>query len=473
MPGSGRTAWGGRGLNRREVSDESGQLAEAEWLAHYVATDGAGNLVNSIGDLVRSGRLEAGARLPTVRALGARMGVSPATVAAAWSQLRRQGLIETRRRGGTVVVYDASAPDASWQGLGTGQSLDLAQGLVDRALLPELGTAFQAALGNRHVHGAAKDHCIAPLQEAAAPTWPFRPQAWSTAGSGTEGALLAVAAAVRRAGQPRVAIESPTSPRLLDLCRTLGLSLLPVDCDDAGPLPESLREALARDPAAFIYQPRAQIPLGHSVPQERVRALADELARAPRTVAVEDDFFGPLARDGVHSIGAYLPERVLFVRTYCNAYGIDLRTCILAGAALLVDTVRELRSHGAAMNSRILQGALAHLLTDPDTEAWIEAARERYASRRVALVEALRGEGFAVRNRDGLGIWLPVEKEEQAIVNLAEHGISAGGGSRCFPAGPAGSHLRLSTGRLPDNPGHIVEIAQAFAAAAGHPRPAR
>ncbi|TCL06206.1 aminotransferase class I/II-fold pyridoxal phosphate-dependent enzyme [Sodalis ligni] len=452
----------GTALRQDGINHESGQLAEAEWLAHYVATDGAGNLVASIGDLVRSGRLEKGARLPTVRVLGACMGISAATVAAAWLQLREQGLIGTRRRGGTVVIYQATHSSEPWAGPGSGHSLDLAQGLIDHALLPELGPAFVYALGNRSVHGAAKDHFIAPLLEAVALTWPFKPQAWSTAGSGTEGALLAVEAAARQGGGQLVAIESPTNPRLLDLCRTLGLTFIPVACDDAGPVPDSLREALLQRPAVFLYQPRAQIPLGHSVPESRVGQIAGELAKSPNTVVVEDDFLGPLARSRVYSVASYLPQRTLFVRTYCNAYGIDLRTCVLAGAATLIDSVRQIRSHGAAMNSRILQGALAYLLTDPETNSWTERARERYASRRVSLVEALRHQGFQIKNHDGLSIWLPVEHETRAIVALAEKGISVGSGSRCFPADPTGHYLRLATGRLPDGMRDIDDIARVF-----------
>lgn len=52
------------------LDSDTGQLAEADWLARYVQTDGGGNLVNSIRDLIQSGRLQTGARLPTVRILG-------------------------------------------------------------------------------------------------------------------------------------------------------------------------------------------------------------------------------------------------------------------------------------------------------------------------------------------------------------------------------------------------------------------
>ncbi|GAA1284829.1 GntR family transcriptional regulator [Saccharothrix xinjiangensis] len=47
--------------------------------------------------------LAAGARLPTVRALAAELGIAVNTVARAYRELEEAGLIETRGRAGTVV----------------------------------------------------------------------------------------------------------------------------------------------------------------------------------------------------------------------------------------------------------------------------------------------------------------------------------------------------------------------------------
>jgi DNA-binding transcriptional regulator YhcF (GntR family) len=81
---------------------------------------------------VRNGQLAAGARLPTVRELAARLGLAVNTVARAYRELESAGILETRGRFGTFVarqdpadVTMAAAARAfvdTAQGLGIGEA---------------------------------------------------------------------------------------------------------------------------------------------------------------------------------------------------------------------------------------------------------------------------------------------------------------------------------------------------------------
>ncbi|MGO4144084.1 GntR family transcriptional regulator [Paenarthrobacter sp. YAF11_1] len=63
-----------------------------------------------LSSLIAVGVLEPGSRLPTVRSLAADLGIAAGTVARAYKELEQQGLIESRRRNGTVVVGPPRMP---------------------------------------------------------------------------------------------------------------------------------------------------------------------------------------------------------------------------------------------------------------------------------------------------------------------------------------------------------------------------
>ncbi|NLG56484.1 MAG: GntR family transcriptional regulator [Rhodococcus sp.] len=53
---------------------------------------------------VRDGRLIAGTKIPTVRALAADIGIAPNTVAKAYRELAEAGVIDTRGKQGTFIA---------------------------------------------------------------------------------------------------------------------------------------------------------------------------------------------------------------------------------------------------------------------------------------------------------------------------------------------------------------------------------
>lgn len=83
-----------------------------------------------ISSLIAVGSLAAGTRLPTVRSLASDLGIAAGTVARAYRELEQAGLIETRRRNGTVVVgmHDDGRPP------GGGPNADVVAA-VDRYIL--------------------------------------------------------------------------------------------------------------------------------------------------------------------------------------------------------------------------------------------------------------------------------------------------------------------------------------------------
>jgi len=72
-----------------------------------------GAFESALREAVRSGRLGAGARLPSSRALASDLGLARNTVAAAYAQLVAEGWLEARQGSGTRVTERAGAAPPS------------------------------------------------------------------------------------------------------------------------------------------------------------------------------------------------------------------------------------------------------------------------------------------------------------------------------------------------------------------------
>lgn len=440
-----------------------GRMVAAGWLLERIEGRSARDIGDGIAQLIRTGALAAGEQLPTIRDLARAADLSPGTVVVAWNQLRGAGLIETRRRGGTVVLGRAvrsSETRPPWA------MIDFLQCAPDISLQPDLRDALLESLSDSSLNVFGREYMTDALRRAVAPTWPFAAEAWATAGGGTEAILLAVAAAAEPGSL--VAVHEPASPGLLDTLRELSLSPIGVESDADGPVAASLRSAIEGGAVAFVFQPGAEFAVTGRVTAARAAALAEAIASAPHRVwVVEDDAIGPLAAGESPSIGVMLPGQVIRARSYCKAYGIDVRTSVLGGSRELVERTIALRSHGVGSNSRILQNTLAALVGSPAAGASVEQARSAYVHRRDALREALERRGAIVASGPlSLVLWIDVADETDALVGLAAQGITVAPGSKVFVSPPANPVIRLSPLQLPDDATAIDELAEAVATAA-------
>lgn len=65
-------------------------------------------LKRQLSDLIVAERMKSGDRLPSVRQLARDLGLAPGTVARAYRELEQEGMLVTRRGGGTQVAERAS-----------------------------------------------------------------------------------------------------------------------------------------------------------------------------------------------------------------------------------------------------------------------------------------------------------------------------------------------------------------------------
>ena len=102
-----------------------------------------------VAGFIATGLLLAGARLPTMRALAADLGVAVGTVARAYRELEAGGLVASRRRTGTVVTGLPTAPAAPPEVRAAADELAARAtraGLDEQATVALLRAALAAAL---------------------------------------------------------------------------------------------------------------------------------------------------------------------------------------------------------------------------------------------------------------------------------------------------------------------------------------
>ena len=199
----------------------------------------------------------------------------------------------------------------------------------------------------------------------------------------------------------------------------------------------------------------------------RAAALA-ALLEPTGVVVVEDDHAGDIAQAAAVSLGEWLPERTVLVRSFSKSHGPDLRLAAVGGRAELVARAEARRLVGPGWSSRLLQAVLVELLTDPDAMAAVAAARDRYAERRAALVGALGALDVSTSGADGINVWVDVRDERNASVALAAHGIGVAPGTPFCVSGLPADHIRVTVSAVRESA--VPRLAEALAAAAGATR---
>ncbi|WP_067969305.1 aminotransferase class I/II-fold pyridoxal phosphate-dependent enzyme [Aminobacter aminovorans] len=439
---------------------------DAQWFADRLGDRTSRGIALETGAMIRSGLLPVGTKLPSVRDLAFRLGISPATVSIAWADLRRHKVIGGRGRNGAWVMGDRFAPRPTRlvsSGNYGPDVLNLGLASPDVELLPSLEQALVHGAKASHLNSYERVRILPELEAVVRPTWPYDPGAFLVTNGGYN-AVYTLLHALVTPGAP-VAIEDPTALRLLDILEDLNVPIIPVACDGLGPIPEALAEAMKASPVAFLFQPRVHSVTGTSLTRERLEALGDVLEGSGALI-IEDDGVGDVSEAARHSLGRRFPDRVIHILSYSKTLGPDLRLAVLSSSASVVEQIQSYRSFSAGWTSRILQAATSWLLQDGETENVVRRARAAYRERRHALAGALFEHGLEINAGDGLSVLVPVESENYALITLASRGIAVSAGSR-FSTKPTSS-VRVATSVLQLSEVH--RVADAISAAAATPR---
>jgi DNA-binding transcriptional MocR family regulator len=418
-----------------------------ETLGELIVEFNARGIADAVSQGIRTGRLEPGSRLPSIRSLAADLHVSPATVNAAWSVLMRAGLIHSLGRAGTFISERDVGPDRYRRAsqYATEFKFNLSSNLPDQSLLPDLAPALHRLGSTPHLHSYLDQPVVPDLLALLHATWPGEADAITLA-DGVMDALDLCIHTFLRFGD-RVGVESVTNPGLLDLLDATGAKLVAIEMDGDGVTVESVRDAIGQGIRAMFVQSRAQHPTGVSISGERSAQLAEVLANSGILI-IEVDLMGEVSDAPDRSLAEHLPGQTIHIRGYSTSHGPELRLSAIGGPLQYLNSLVQRRHLGQGWTSRLLQLLLLDLLQDKSVDACIELARSTYKQRRNALAQALSERGFAAVSVDGLHIWMPVPNEAAALVNLASRGIGVAPGSTFAVTAATSPHICITAAGL-------------------------
>lgn len=369
---------------------------------------------------IAAGALAAGARLPTIRALAAQLGVNRDTVALAYDALAREGLVEATVGRGTFVRADAPAPAAFEPKLSAGveRLLELERGRVryaapsgvvplhslvpDPSLYPvdEFRRALNRVLarGGRELLSYAGPQGHAGLRQVLAER--LRATGMDVAPEGlalTQGASEGIALALRLFASlgETIAVEEPTYHNVLAVLVSLGLRAAPVPMRDGAADLAALERTLERpEVKAFYTMPTFHNPLGTSTPLAHRRALLAAAARAGKPV-IEDAYEMDLRYAGrplaplAALDGAGL---VVQLTSFSKSLFPGARVGAIATRGRALDGVVALKHASDLGGALVLQAALAEFVGAGGYDRHLARIRRALRARRDALLEALAAE---------------------------------------------------------------------------------
>ncbi len=304
----------------------------------------AGPKYRAVSDTIRravvSGRLEVGARLPPVRELAYRLGITPGTVARAYSVLTDEGVLLAEVGRGTFVA----SPEVEEAGSLTADVIphgsEGGDGYHVNLFAPHLPEIGQAGLIRKLLMEVARDppsglmHYPSQMAErplrAAAAQWlqgvligTVREQDVVLTNGG-QNAVVLILQAVLKVRRPTVLVEELAYPGFRRAAELLRADVVPVAMDEQGLIPEALDAAVrTHDAQILCTSPEVHNPTLLSTHEPRRRALV-EVARRSDLQILEDNCYV----SGAHVAPSYrvlAPERTWYVSSISKSVSPSLR----------------------------------------------------------------------------------------------------------------------------------------------------
>jgi GntR family transcriptional regulator / MocR family aminotransferase len=374
-------------------------------------------LFDQLRSAILTGRLTAGDRLPTSRALAVELGIARSTIVTVYARLVGEGYAEGRIGDGTFVAghhkptarpATASrsrhaariarpaprgepslvAPEGGWRA-------DLRTGRPDPSLFPttEWRRCVTASLG-RPPPGYGHYAGLPELRQAIA-AWIARSRGVQAVAddvlitAGAQGAFDLCARTLLGQGDV-VAVEDPGYEPARRAFAHHGASLAAVPVDESG-----MRvDHIPRHARCIVVTPSHQAPSGAVLSAARRRQLLD-LANANDAVVIEDDYdteyrYVDRPLEPLHRLDAR--GRVVYVGSFSKTLSPSLRLGFLVAPSAIIDELTRARHVIDTQPPHLTQAALAAFIGTGAYERHLRRCHRVYRTRRehvIALLDRL------------------------------------------------------------------------------------
>ncbi|MET3806397.1 DNA-binding transcriptional MocR family regulator [Nakamurella sp. UYEF19] len=432
-------------------------------------------LAHRIRSAVLDGRLAVTSGLPSERDLASGLQLSRTTVAAAYTLLRDEGWLDSRRGSGSRLrLPETGGPPRTTGDIGpaglfgypgsTGDEIDLSVASLPapEGTLERIAAAAVADLPAYAAGGGYAPFGLPVLRQAIA-------DHYSAAGLATtaeqilvtNGGQHAFTLALQELSVPgdRVMIECPTYPVALDAIRAARRIPGPIGLpgpgqleDTSAPWDADLIAATMRQTAprlAYLI-PDFQNPTG-ALMDGPTRARIVEAAQASNTILLIDESFRDVPFPGHGALPPRMGSfddghRVLTLGSLSKSVWGGLRIGWLRGAPAVINRLAATRALGDMSGPVLEQLMAAHFLADP-TAALDQQSRRLADGAAVLTAElaAARPEWKVSHPRGGASLWVALPGPFATELARSAHavGVRIAPGPRFGPDGTMESYLRL------------------------------
>jgi len=372
-------------------------------------------IADLIAEDLKEGRLGARDRLPTLRELAADLSLNYTTVARAYAEARRRGLIDSRTGMGTFVR--GATPALPLRG-GTGaeMTMNLPPEPDDAALVEHLSASAADTIARADVHALLRyqDFGGTPADREAGTWWLRRRLKTASADRvlvcpGIHSVLAALISQLARPGE-LICADALVYPGLKAIAAQLGVQLHALPLDDDGPDVDAFEHACKTlSPKAVYCNPTLLNPTTATMSVARREALADVALRHSIPI-IEDDAYAMLPRTTLPPLAAYAPDLAYYVTGFSKCLGAGLRSAyVCAPNVRLAQRLAGALRATTVMASPVTNAVVTRWVEDGTALRVLDAIRAACAARQAIARQHLQPYRVAAPD-DAFHLWLELPR---------------------------------------------------------------